>query len=122
MSWNKCQQDNLNTHRYIDNILQDQVIPYAAAIGGEFILMDDNATPHRARVTNAFLDEHGISHMEWLPKSPDLNPIEHLWSQLKRRVNKRVRSDTTLDDLADIFIVEWNATDQNRIRRLICSM
>ncbi|GFV66111.1 uncharacterized protein TNCV_1649231 [Trichonephila clavipes] len=36
--------------RYRDEILDPYVRPYAAAIGNDFILMDDNARPHRARI------------------------------------------------------------------------
>ena len=60
--------------------------------------------------------------MDWPPKSPDLNPIENLWSQLKRKMSKRVTNDTTLDDLAVLLVEEWNGLDQNFIRRLIESM
>nr|CAH7750892.1 unnamed protein product [Callosobruchus chinensis] len=46
--------------RYIDEILQDFVVPYVDFIGNNFILMHDNARPHIAR-------------------SPDANPIiEHI--------------------------------------------
>ncbi|GFV97530.1 integrin alpha-5 [Trichonephila clavipes] len=36
--------------RYRDEILDPYVRPYAAAIGNDFILMDDNGRPHRARI------------------------------------------------------------------------
>ncbi|GFT05170.1 transposable element Tcb2 transposase [Trichonephila clavipes] len=39
--------------RYRDEILDPYVRPYAAAIGNDFILMDDNARPHRARIVEA---------------------------------------------------------------------
>ncbi|GFT27815.1 DDE_3 domain-containing protein [Trichonephila clavipes] len=51
---------------------------YAAAIGNDFILMDDNARPHRARIVEEYLEDHGLERMEWPARSPDLNPIEHL--------------------------------------------
>jgi hypothetical protein len=40
--------------RYRDEILAQYVVPYAGAVGQEFILMDDNATAHRARIVNDF--------------------------------------------------------------------
>ncbi|GFU26160.1 hypothetical protein TNCV_5106021 [Trichonephila clavipes] len=36
------------------------VRPYAAAIGNDFILMDDNARPHRARIVEEYLEVHGF--------------------------------------------------------------
>ncbi|GFV27941.1 uncharacterized protein TNCV_4522231 [Trichonephila clavipes] len=64
--------------RYRDEILDPYVRPYAAAIGNDFILMDDNARPHRARIVEEYLEDHGLERMEWPARSPDLNPIEHL--------------------------------------------
>ena len=112
----------MNADRYINPVLCPQVIPYAGAVGDNFILMDDNATPHRARVTNQYLQDECVTRLFWPFKSPDLNPIEHPWAHLKYRIDKRIKPTTTLDGLQSTFRREWNASDQNRIRRLINSM
>ena len=42
------------------------VIPYAGALGPEqFILVDDNARPHRGNLVNNFLNDIGMNRMEW---------------------------------------------------------
>ena len=48
---------------------------YADAIGDAVILMQDNACVHTAQVYMTFLDDKGISVMNWIAMSPDLNPL-----------------------------------------------
>ncbi|GFX87240.1 transposable element Tcb2 transposase [Trichonephila clavipes] len=50
----------LTARRYRDEILRPIVVPYAAAIGDDFILMDDNCRPHCAYLVEDFLFEKGI--------------------------------------------------------------
>ncbi|GFY18025.1 transposable element Tcb2 transposase [Trichonephila clavipes] len=54
----------LTVRRYIDEILRPIVVPYAAAIGEDFILMDDNSRARRANLVEDFLFEEGIVRME----------------------------------------------------------
>ena len=51
---------NLNSNRYVDEILRPHVAPHAAAIGDGFILMDDNARPHRGTVVTDFFAGEAI--------------------------------------------------------------
>ncbi|GFU91274.1 transposable element Tcb2 transposase [Trichonephila clavipes] len=53
----------LTARRYRDEILRPIVVPYAAAIGDDFILMDDNCRPHRANLVEDFLFEE--ESYEW---------------------------------------------------------
>ena len=47
--------EKLTALKCCKEILNQFVMPYARAIGSEFILMDDKACPYRAHVTNANL-------------------------------------------------------------------
>ena len=50
--------------RYRVEILDAYVRPHAAAIGNNFILMDDNARPHRAVLAEDYLESQGLERME----------------------------------------------------------
>ena len=114
---------NINAQCYIQEILRPHVIPYTGAIGNNLILMDDNAAAHRACVSTRFLEDEGIKCLSpWSSKSPDLNPIEHLWTHLKYPVNRKIRPTTILNGLRRILQREWAAIDQHRIRHLVHSM
>ena len=112
----------LTGQRYVDEILDVYVRPYAGAIGPEFILMDDNASPHRANVTIRYLQDATIVRMDWPARSPDLNPIEHAWDMLQRAISARPEKPTTLQELRRALLEEWARIPQNAIRRLISSM
>lgn len=50
------------------------------------IFQQDNASTHTARIVREFVAELGREIMIWPPCSPDLNPIENLWTLLKQKI------------------------------------
>ena len=60
--------------------------------------------------------------LPWPSKSPDLNPIEHLWDDLDRRVRQRQPQPQSLKQLVNTLPDEWNHIPQQAIRTLISSM
>ena len=68
---------SLTAMRCFNEILDQFVRLYAGVIRPDFILMDDNASPHHAHVTNAYLERETVVRTDCPALSPDLNPIEH---------------------------------------------
>lgn len=114
--------EHVNAQTYLDNVLRPVVVPLAQEIGENFILVDDNARPHRAKGVNRYLQEQGITRMNWPACSPDMNPIEHVWDKLQRQLHMRLSCPDNLEQLAEALTEEWASLPQDFILNLIRSM
>lgn len=113
---------SLTSVRYVEEILNDHVGPFMVNLGEDAIFMHDNARPHTGRIVNDYLQEMNITRMEWPARSPDINPIEHVWDELGRCVKQRNPPPITLRELKIALTEEWENIPQNRIRNLVYSM
>ena len=60
--------------------------------------------------------------MAWPSLSPDMNPIEHVWDELGRRVRNRVNPLQTLQALEHALVDEWRRLLVQFFTRLLRSM
>jgi len=107
------------------NILDDELkrtVEYYGMDEEKLIFQHDNDPKHTAHKTVEKLQELGYSTLFWPAQSPDLNPIEHLWGVLKRRLAKYERVPSGMNELWDRVQVEWEAITQNECLHLIESM
>ena len=86
----------------------------------EWIFQQDNDPKHTARDTDHWLEQKGVNRMEWPPQSPDLNPIENLWSILDH--NLKNRKVNTEEELYNALLDGWNNLSDDIITNLINTM
>ncbi|GFV67246.1 transposable element Tcb2 transposase [Trichonephila clavipes] len=94
----------------------------AGAMGLQFLLMDDNAPYHRTVAAEQLLESEDIERMDWPARSLDLNPIEHVWDCLGRRLAARTLPPVTIRELRLALQDELAAMSQQLIDTLILSM
>jgi hypothetical protein len=78
--------------------------------------MYDNAGSDTARIVTDGLNYTDIQRLDWPSRRPDLNPIEHLWDKIGRRVRKSPVPSMTLHELFNLLIAEWQQTPQECIQ------
>ncbi|GFT06305.1 transposable element Tcb2 transposase [Trichonephila clavipes] len=92
------------------------------AMGLQFLFMDDNAPCHRTAAAEQLLESEDIERMDWPARSPDLNPNEHVWDFLGRRLAARTLPPVTIRELRLALQDEWASMPQQLIDTLILSM
>ncbi|GFX58346.1 transposable element Tcb1 transposase [Trichonephila clavipes] len=83
------QSGTITGHINRDVILEPHIRLFRCAMGAEFLFMHDNARPHRANIADECVQSEDTTRMDWPAYSPDLNPIEHVWDMLDRRIAAR---------------------------------
>jgi hypothetical protein len=112
---------SLTAVRYLRDIVEPHVVPFAENMGRDFILQQDNARPHIAGIVRNCFNDHNIEVMEWPTNSPDLNPIEHLWDTLNKRIREQ-QPIRNLQHVEELLLQEWELLPQEAISNLIRSM
>ena len=85
----------VNKEVYI-GMLEEYFLPFLNAIYIDELtpreFQQDNARSHVAKITrdwfNPLAEKYNLKLMQWLPNSPDMNPIEYLWERLKRELHQ----------------------------------
>ena len=84
-----------------------------------FIFQQDNNPKHTAKISKEWLQVNSVIVLEWPSQSPDLNPIEHLWRDLKMAVHRRFLSN--LMELERCCKEEWAKLPKDKCAKFVAS-
>ncbi|GFW04810.1 transposable element Tcb1 transposase [Trichonephila clavipes] len=102
----------LNSQRYISEVLEPVVLPYLQGLATT-IFQQDNARPHVARIVQRSFVNHQMELFRWPARSPDLSPIENMWSMVAQRLTQITPPAATPDQLWQLVEAAWFAVPKN---------
>jgi hypothetical protein len=104
-------------------VLETHLLPYLGSLGeAAFTFQEDNAAIHTAKKAKEWKQGKSIPCLPWPPQSPDLNPIEHLWDELERRVRGRSTLPKNEGELFGFLLEEWYKIPTRTLENLVDSL
>jgi len=116
----------------IDDLLTPLEDPETIRVANEntFLFMQDNAKCHKVQEVLDFLEENQVPIMKWPAQSPNLNPLENLWTEFKAAFHKQFvelfnhpsKSLEARYRYGEVLNEVWYTMGQDLVDRLIESM
>lgn len=106
-------------------ILIHHMRPSMMQLGGKdnIIFQQDNDPKHTAKTVQDYIRRARYLVLQnWPAQSPDLNPIENLWKELKTRTYSHRPRPTNKEELFNVVKHEWEALPVNLLKKLVHSM
>jgi len=88
----------------------------------DVVFQQDNDPKHVANLTKKWFEDNNVTLLDWPPQSPDLNPIEHLWDEVDRRLRNLPGQIHSKKDLWEKIQQVWNDIEIDTCSKLIESM
>ncbi|CAB4487994.1 unnamed protein product [Rhizophagus irregularis] len=98
------------------------IVPLNGSVTGQTHAQEDNAAPHRSRVATAARKNAEIVTLDWPAQSPDINPIENIWAEMKMMIRRRSPPLSSISVLMEYVTDAWNDIPPEYYRKLIKSM
>lgn len=114
----------MNSDVYISILNEEylETLNYYELEVDETYFQHDNDPKHRSKKTQKWLSDNNIDVLQWPSQSPDLNPIENLWFQVKARLARYPTIPSSSHELWERFVKEWREIPVERCQSLVESM
>ena len=116
---------SITSQKYCEHVVPLVINCIAANPALQF--MHDNAPPHKAAYTREVLRVNNIQPIVWPAFSPDLNPIEAVWSEMKDFIEAHYPDlengwERTSAELRLIILEAWDSISPDFLENLVRSM
>ena len=102
---------------YRKKLAEEQKIPEE-----EIIFQQDNDPKHKSKKVQKYLSNKGLTVLEWISQSPDMNPIENAWKFLKNRLIEHTPKPSNLEEVFVIIKEEWSKIPLSYFQNLVEGM
>ena len=108
----------MNAPVYID-ILDQALLPFLREVYPEgHRFMQDNDPKHTSKAAQKFMEQNSINWWKTPAESPDCNPIENVWHELKEYLRREVKPKTK-KELIDGIKEFWETADRAKCTQYI---
>ena len=103
-------------------ILENNLLKSVEKLGmnDDWIFQHSNDLKHRAAIVANWLNRNGVERLHWPSFSPDLDPIEHLWDEVKRQLKKK--QPKSQNELKVSLIKVWHGIELPTLKKLVDSV
>ncbi|KAI6658765.1 hypothetical protein LOD99_15090 [Oopsacas minuta] len=116
----KVSRENLTGRLYCDILHECSVEQASVLYPDGWVFQEDSDPKHTCNLAKGYLEEKEIHRMDWPACSPDLNPIENLWSWIKGEID--LKSPRNFNDLKWELNEVWNSLEHEFLRPFWSSM